>query len=184
MKLTGRGKTILDTKTFDEDSSVPRLLIYKLHGSSDWWKNSETDEVEQVQARLQTPEEYKRSLIYPTREKFGQIRENPFSFFYKRLKDNLTSPGIRACIAIGYSFRDRFINDIFVEALRNGMKLIIIDKSMNQHQLMTEFKSYELDSSIIDYSIKIHNINFGNWASPTGNREKFSEIINSELSDL
>ena len=81
---TGRGRLVLDTKTFDEASSVPRLLIFKLHGSSDWWENSETGEIEQVQDRLQTSEEYKRSLIYPTREKFGQIKEKPFSFFYDR----------------------------------------------------------------------------------------------------
>ena len=179
----GIGKIILDTKMFDETSRVPRLLIYKLHGSSDWWKNSETGEVEQVQERLQTSEEYKRSLIYPTREKFGQIKEEPFSFFYKRLKANLSHEGIRTCIAIGYSFRDRFINDIFAESLRKGLKLIIIDKSMKKHQLMTSsFSSYKFDDSIID-KIRIHNLEFGNWQRNPNNRNRFTQILNDEFAN-
>ena len=180
MIQTGIGKLKLDTKTFDKASSVPRLLIFKLHGSVDWWENPETGEVEQVQRLLQTPKDYKRSLIYPTREKFGQITEEPFSFFYKRLKAHLSSEGIRACIAIGYSFRDKFINDIFAESLRKGLKLIIIDKSMKKHQLMTQFSSYKLDDFSID-NIRIHNLEFGNWQSKPNNRNIFTDILNDEL---
>lgn len=180
MIQTGRGKLILKTQTFDKASSVPRLLIFKLHGSVDWWQNPETGEVEQVQERLQTPKEYKRALIYPTREKFGQIKEEPFSFFYKRLKAHLSSEEIRACITIGYSFRDKFINDIFAESLRKGLKLIIIDKSKKKHQLMAEFSSYELDSSIIE-NIRIHNLEFGNWQRNPNNRNRFTQILNDEL---
>ena len=96
------------------------------------------------------------------------------------MKAHLSSEGIRACIAIGYSFRDRFINDIFVESLRKGLKLIIIDKSMKRQQLMTEFSSYELDSSIIE-NIKIHNLECGNWKRNFNNRNRFAQILNDEL---
>ena len=180
MIQTGIGKLILKTQTFDKASSVPRLLIFKLHGSVDWWQNPENGEVEQVQERLQAPKDYKRSLIYPTREKFGQIKEEPFSFFYKRLKAHLSSEEIRACIAIGYSFRDIFINDIFAESLRKGLKLIIIDKSMKKHQLMTQFSSYKLDDFSID-NIRIHNLEFGNWQSKPNNIDIFTNMLNDEL---
>jgi len=78
-------------------------------------------------------------MIYPTREKFEQMKEKPFSFYYDRLKSVLSSNAISVCIAIGYSFRDRFINEMFVESLKNGLKLVIFDKALKQKQLLNEF---------------------------------------------
>lgn len=172
MRQTGLGKLILDTKTFNKASQVRRLLVYKLHGSSDWWENPENGDIEQVQRGFQTPKDYKRSLIYPTRRKFGQTKEYPFLFFYQRLKAHLFHKGIHACIVIGYSFRDEPINEIFVESLKNGLKLIIIDRDMKQ--VVDEFLPYT-------NNIRIHNLEFGNWESKFDNINKFTQILNDEL---
>lgn len=180
MHKTGR-RVVLDTKLYDQfNSNLPTLIIYKLHGSTDWWMNNDNNQIQQIPLDHKAPENCRDLLIYPTRSKFEKVKEKPFSFYYERLKAHLSSEGIRACIAIGYSFRDEFINSIFVESLRKGLKLIIIDKSMKQQQLMTEFSSYELDSSIID-NIRIHNLEFGNWQHYPNNKVIFSQILNDEL---
>jgi len=51
---------------------------------------------------------------------------------------------------------------------------------MKRQQLMAEFSSYKLDSSIIE-NIRIHNLEFGNWERNPNNRNRFTQILNDEL---
>jgi len=136
MKKTGR-RVILDTKLYDQiKTGNPTMLVYKLHGSTDWWINRESGQIQQIPLDAKAPVECRELLIYPTRQKFEQTKEKPFSFYYETLKGALSSEAIRVCIAIGYSFRDKFINKMFIEALKKGLKLVIFDKTITRKQLL------------------------------------------------
>ncbi|MFH0769465.1 MAG: SIR2 family protein [Chloroflexota bacterium] len=178
MKKTGR-RVVLDTKLYDQVGSNPKILLYKLHGSTDWWMNKESGEIQQIPLDHKAPENCRDLLIYPTREKFEQMKEKPFSFYYDRLKTDLSSEAIRMCIAIGYSFRDKFINNMFLEALKKGLRLVVFDKSIKQRQLLNEFETGEVANSNVSGNIHIHNIDFGNWQRESS---KFSQILNEEIS--
>ncbi|OGO18700.1 MAG: hypothetical protein A2Z15_06260 [Chloroflexi bacterium RBG_16_50_11] len=185
MRINGT-RTILDTKLFDRAKSTdtPTILIFKLHGSTDWWINKQSGQIQQIPHDAKPPEKCQEVLIYPTREKFEQIKEKPFSFFYERLKGALSSGSTKACIAIGYSFRDKFINDMFIESLKNGLKLIVLDKTLSQKQLLDEFSIDEQNIRNIVTNIHIHNLDFGNWKQGPRKRNTFLEILNDELKSL
>ncbi|MDD5082472.1 MAG: hypothetical protein PHU08_03765 [Dehalococcoidales bacterium] len=144
--------------------------------------NKESGDIQQIPLDHKAPENYRDLLIYPTREKFEQIKEEPFSFYYDKLKTELSSEATRVCIAIGYSFRDKFINDMFVKSLKNGLRLVVFDKNMRQNQLLNELEADKTTSSSIKSNIYIHNIDFGNWRAQQ-DKIQFSKIVDEEIRD-
>lgn len=182
MRKTGR-HVILDTNLYDQvTTNLAKLLIYKLHGSTDWWMNKDTNEIHQIPLDHKASENYRDLMIYPTRSKFEKVHEMPYSFFYKEFDNQLLSEKLSLCIAIGYSFRDLAINETFAVALRNGLRLLIFDKNININQLMNEFSSSGLNHSLMENNIHIFNRDFGNWQGNPKNRTVFSNILKEELS--
>jgi hypothetical protein len=166
---------VLDTQRFEKvTSGQPTILLFKLHGSTDWWKNTQTGQIAQVSFGISPPNQYSDLLIYPTREKFKQVSEQPFSFFYDVLEGFLSSKTLRLCIAIGYSFRDKIINEKFRPALEGGLRLLILDPNMKKAQLKQTFDMLEIDDQI-----RIENIHFGDWSPPRRNR--LAEVLGEEL---
>ncbi len=167
--------TYLNTKRFERVSTgLSTLLLFKLHGSTDWWKNTETGRVMQVEFGSTPPPHYKDLLIYPTREKFDQVKEQPFSFLYDMLNHYLSSNVLRLCIAIGYSFRDSLINNRFRDAMKKGLRLLIIDPYISRVQLQQVFGDREIMKQV-----RIENIGFGNWTDPK--RERLAKVLSEEL---
>ena len=60
----------------------------------------------------------------------------------------------------------------------------VLEHVYEQKQLLDEFSQYNLDRSTFDRNINIQNIVFGNWESHPEIRKRFSEILNSELSNI
>lgn len=176
MEKTGR-RVILNTKLFEKvASNPPEILLFKLHGSTNWWMNTDNDQIERVALDYTLPQNYKDLLIYPTRGKFDQVNQKPFSFFYNKLDRYLSSEKLSLCIAIGYSFRDKFVNEKFSAAIKRGLRLLILDKDkgMNKAQLQKAF-----GESDIKNKVRIEHIEFGNWSGQP--REKVAQVLSEEL---
>ncbi len=185
MKKTGR-RVVLDTKLLDDFTNInqQKVIIYKLHGSTNWWKNETTGQIEQVPLNFKVTSEYKDLLIYPTRKEFSKISQKPFSFFYNKLKQYLTSEENRVGIVIGYSFRDRYINEIICPAIKTGMTLIIIDPFIKEKQLVERFSEFGIEQTDFKNRVKILNIEFGKWSDGRDKAKKFSTIITKEIEEV
>lgn len=118
-------------------------------------------------------------IICPTREKFQQTNDPPFSLLYGTLKQNLTSRILRLCIVIGYSFRDEIINQIFRTAIKRGLKLLVIDnnaKAANKNLLEV------FNTKYVRVPWRVEEIKFGNWVAPY--KERLAKVLDEELGSV
>jgi hypothetical protein len=105
-------------KTGTYESSQIRL--YKLHGSVNWKRDSHN--------RLwRSPDhdftDFKdHVIIYPGSK--GEPKGEPFEYLYSQL--GLRLKRCEVCIVVGFSFRDEFINNMFLEAIKANSRLKIL----------------------------------------------------------
>lgn len=114
-----------DWRLFDEtsDDSLP-LLLYKLHGSTDWYFDDD-GKVTYSDSPSTIPDE-KVALIFAAEYKLRYI--DPFLFFAYELR-RWTLDTARLIVSIGYGFNDDHINGILRQSLRQDdmRKLLVVD---------------------------------------------------------
>ncbi len=176
------GKTVLGTSmTLDltkfqyEVSTNPTINVFKLHGSTDWWRNTETKEIECMRFGIKPPPEYEELLIYPTRDKFEQVNEPPFSSLYNILRSHLDHKNLSLCIVIGYSFRDVRINEIFMPMMQRGLRMLILD---NNARAIKNHVTQIFNLSKASQQLHIEEIDFG---GNTNNKANLANIFEQEL---
>lgn len=99
-----------------------KLKLYKLHGSQNWYFDEEEEEV-----KIGSPEEngVKPLIVFGSGPKIQSY--DPFltllADFRKKLKD------ATLYVVIGYSFQDKYINNILIQSLNSGLnrKMIVVD---------------------------------------------------------
>jgi hypothetical protein len=133
------------------------VYLYKLHGSLSWRLDKTSGGI----VRIDTEEratDYSRVygdnvLLYPaskrppSREPYGNL----YGWFVERL---YTAP---ICVVIGFSFRDPFINTVFVNYLRRTNNIVLIFSPSAD-----EAKKHLLDVLINDDSLASRVIPFNN----------------------
>ncbi len=101
-------------------------LLYKLHGSIDWYRDKEKG---LVRARygtkyLSAPENI---MIYPQATKYVEAQKDPFAFLFAGLRSALMSHSQNVLITCGYSFGDEHINTEIETALASdGNKTTVV----------------------------------------------------------
>lgn len=103
-----------------------KLKLYKLHGSQNWYFDEEEEEV-----KIGSPEEngVKPLIVFGSGPKIQSY--DPFltllADFRKKLKD------ATLYVVIGYSFQDKYINNILIQSLNSGLnrKMIVVDPGEN-----------------------------------------------------
>lgn len=111
-----------------ERAAQPVIVLFKLHGSSTWYRHKPTGRITNVGSmslRLRDDPEYENVLVWPARTK--RIEEGPHQVDYQYLKECLSRTHL--CIVIGFSFRDEVIRRYFEEALisNRDLTLVIVD---------------------------------------------------------
>ncbi len=110
----GFSERVWDWRLFDETSDDPGpLLLYKLHGSMDWYFNEE-DRVTYSDSPSTIRDE-KIALIFGTSYKLQYV--DPFLFLAYELR-RWTLDAARVIVCVGYGFNDDHINGILQQALR------------------------------------------------------------------
>jgi hypothetical protein len=98
------------------------VRLYKLHGSLQWRVDKESGKVVRVETEEKAAEHSRRFgeniLLYPA-SKRPPIAE-PFGTLYSYFVQKLNSANV--CVVIGFSFRDPYINTVFVDYLRADTK--------------------------------------------------------------
>lgn len=79
-----------------------QLQYVKLHGSFGWRSQDGSD------------------VMVIGHDKFGAIQKEPLLKWYLTLLENVLNKGERKLLVVGYSFRDKHINEIIVKAIRNN----------------------------------------------------------------
>lgn len=109
------------------------IKLYKLHGSLDW-RETNDNRIERVSTEepvSETTRRYRRNmLIYPARKSYAA--EEPFSTLMRYFRDVLFKH--KACLIIGFSFRDPDINRILTDFLKKDSrhKLLIVSPSASK----------------------------------------------------
>jgi hypothetical protein len=98
------------------------VRLYKLHGSLQWRADKELSRVVRVETEERAGNHSRRFgeniLLYPA-SKRPPIAE-PFGTLYSYFVRKLSSANV--CVVVGFSFRDPYINTVFVDYLRNNPK--------------------------------------------------------------
>jgi len=109
------------------------LVLFKLHGSTSWYKD-ETPPHHIRKFPRPAPElaGSKPALIYPTQVKSEATQEEPFLTAYEYFRETMLNADLG--IIIGFSFRDPAINDTIGYALanNNNLRLAIIGPKINK----------------------------------------------------
>ena len=107
-----------DWRLFDETSDDPApLMLYKLHGSADWYFDKDGRVTYSDSPSTIKDEEI--ALIFGTSYKLQYV--DPFLFFAYELR-RWTLDAARIIVCIGYGFSDDHINGILGQALRQVCK--------------------------------------------------------------
>ena len=103
---------LFDASSVD-DARLPShwARIWKLHGSINWYQNTDGDVF-----RSTTSEGHVRRVIHPSHLKHEESRRMPYLAMLDRLRNFLREP-TGALILCGYSFRDGHINDTIAQGL-------------------------------------------------------------------
>lgn len=93
---------------FEDQLSVAKLRLSKLHGSIDWYFDDSTEEVRLSRDTLAKP-----LVIFGSSYKMQSF--DPFISLLSRFRQKLESASLY--VIVGYSFQDRYINNILIQSL-------------------------------------------------------------------
>jgi len=109
------------------DSGTKRILLLKLHGSSTWRLNTQTQEFTKESTAEPAGESsgYENALVWPGLTK--AIKKGPYKTNYAYLEECLRHA--RLCIVLGFSLRDEVIREYFTHSLtaNQDLQIAVID---------------------------------------------------------
>jgi hypothetical protein len=151
-------KTISDnkikfwSKDFNDNNSPTKTNLYKLHGSLDWEYNFESEEIS-IKENIHDNRE--PLIIFGSSSKM--LSFDPFLFILSTFRTLLEEATI--FIVIGYSFHDKYINNLLIQQLSQNTdedipkKLLVVDPGRNRQtegNFAEELKSIQDSKSIND----------------------------------
>lgn len=121
--------------TAQENYASKVFHLYKLHGSLDWVKDDETDQIK----KCDFINNKKPVMIFPSSIKYETSYEQPFFEMMSRFQTELRMENA-LLIIIGYSFGDKHINSMILEALElnQSLQLVIVDPFIENFKDMIE----------------------------------------------
>jgi hypothetical protein len=112
----------------EEDNFIKKVFhLYKPHGSVDWEKDTNTNEIYQ-RAEVSNP-----LMIFPKDSKYESSYEQPYFEMMSRFQQNLRNENV-LLICIGFSFNDKHIVTAIIEALEQNpsFQLMVVNKGIDQ----------------------------------------------------
>lgn len=132
------------------DQEKRHLVLFKLHGSTNWFKDRTTDppRILKSDVVVHLPEDpnYENLLIYPAERKL--LLDDPYFTAYDYFHRTLEH--CKLCIVIGYSFRD---NDALsrlrsAASLNEHLKILIVDPCAEVLSIMLEKYGVHADHAV------------------------------------
>lgn len=117
-----------NSKLGKDNNYLERVFhLYKLHGSINWERRKEDGEIF-LKENTEEP-----LMIYPRGDKYEVSYEQPYFEMMSRFQSSLRQNNV-TLIVIGYSFLDKHINTVIVEAFNQNpsFDLIIVDPYLSE----------------------------------------------------
>jgi hypothetical protein len=108
---------------------IPNLLhLYKLHGSIDWARDPQSNEVHKV------PDAPRPLLIFPRNSKYELAFEPPYLEMIAAFQSSLRQPNVGVLIA-GFGFNDNHLAEPILSAVRSNLslKLVVVGPYLAPH---------------------------------------------------
>jgi hypothetical protein len=104
---------------------APQLVLYKLHGSINWKRNTATKELFSVE-QIESVDAEKMEVIFG--REFKLEAADPYLFFTYKFRD--LSLETKLIVTLGYGFGDGHINKMLTQSLRNDSerRLLVIQR--------------------------------------------------------
>jgi hypothetical protein len=140
------------TEDFNDENSNTKINLFKLHGSIDWEQDQESEE---VLIKDNIDDNREPLIIFGSFSKM--LSFDPFLFVLSNFRTLLKEATI--FVVIGYSFHDKYINNLLIQQLSQNTeedipkKLLIVDpclKGINEAQFAEELKLIQDSKSISD----------------------------------
>lgn len=114
--------------------------LYKLHGSVNWEK--------QRSEIIQVDKPSKAMMIYPNSNKYESSYEQPYFEMMSRFQSELRKGGTITLIVVGFSFADKHIFTMTIEALNQNpsLNIVIIEPFINPNINENFKKLFELST--------------------------------------
>lgn len=108
---------------FNDPNDGSKLKFYKLHGSVDWYFDEQEQEV-----KLGVPDGARPLIVFGSGPKIQSY--DPFLSLLAKFSEKLKSSIL--FVVVGYSFHDKYINNILIQSLSAELnkKMIIVDPYM------------------------------------------------------
>ena len=108
------------TGEFDDPLSAAKVRLAKLHGSVDWFFDKEAEEVRGAGEPVDEP-----LIIFGSAYKMQSF--DPFISLLSRFRSKLQDSSLY--VIVGYSFQDRYINNILIQSLSSKLArtAIVVD---------------------------------------------------------
>ena len=126
--------------------------LYKLHGSVDWVRNTDTNLVQKGNP-LSNEEEQEPVFIYPSSTKYQSSYNSPYLDMMSAFLNVLQKPKT-ALICIGFGFNDDHLNNAITMALRTNPEIMLMVVTLD---LFDENKSF--NSNIRKFLLNLINGN-------------------------
>lgn len=109
---------------FENPQNPAKIRLYKLHGSVNWFFDQEEEEVKEG-----IHDEVRPLIVFGSGPKIQSY--DPFLTLLSRFREKLKEASL--FVVIGYSFQDRYINNILIQSLNSGInkKMLVIDPGLD-----------------------------------------------------
>jgi len=140
------------TEYFNHPSSASKVNLYKLHGSLNWEYDSETED---IQIKDDIHDSREPLIIFGSYSKM--LSFDPFLYILSEFRKMLSKATM--IISIGYSFHDKYINNLLIQQLSMNTeedipkKMLIVDPSNNEkteNDVADELRKIQDSKSIND----------------------------------
>ena len=107
------------------NNTAPQLVLYKLHGSINWKRNTTTKELFSVE-QIESVDADKMEIIFG--REFKLEAADPYLFFAYKFRD--LSLGTKLIVTLGYGFGDGHINKMLTQSLRGDAerRLLVVQR--------------------------------------------------------
>ncbi len=117
----------------EQTSSANKFKVYKLHGSVDWYNDSDYGLI-RCRYGVNYLKDVGNVLIYPQATKYIETQKDPFATLFKGFRSELNYNSPNILVVCGYSFGDNHINNEIESAMKsknNRTTVIIFIKTEN-----------------------------------------------------
>jgi hypothetical protein len=137
---------------FNDPNSPSKINLYKLHGSLDWEYKSDTEE---ISIKKDLSDGHEPLIIFGSHTKM--LSFDPFLYILSKFRETLEKSTL--FIIIGYSFHDKYINNLIIQQLSQNTsfgiakKMLIVNpcyKDKTAKQVAEELQEIQTSKSIND----------------------------------